>query len=122
MVQADIVAELDRIWLTATLATNVNLEILLHLTALFECDTHQLANACEIDGLEGILLEDVSFDVLPQKGAIIIMPDPQACLGEVDGAKGKGLGVLSDLVGCHNGAGQFDHGAHHSKICCYSQI
>ena len=47
MVQADILAELDRIWLTATLATNVNLEILLHLTALFECDTHQLANACE---------------------------------------------------------------------------
>ena len=122
MVQADIVAELDRIWLTSMLATNTNLEILLHLTALFDCDTHQLADAFEIDDLERILLEDVSFDVLPHKGAIIIMIDPQACLGEVDGAKGKGLGVLSDLVGCHDGAGQFDHGAHHSKICCYSQI
>jgi hypothetical protein len=29
---------------------------------------------------------------------------------------------LGDLVGCHDCAGQFDHGAQHSKTCCYSQI
>jgi hypothetical protein len=29
---------------------------------------------------------------------------------------------LGVLVGCHDGTEQFDHGAHHSKICCYSQI
>jgi len=68
---------------------------------------------------KGSFLEDVSFDVLPHKGVIIIMTDPQACLGEVDGAKGEELG---DLVGCHDCAGQFDHGAQHSKTCCYSQI
>src|SRR5471032_3009771 len=59
VIQADLVAELDRVGFAAVLAANANLEVSARLAATFDAELHQAAHAVEVNHLEGVFGDQI---------------------------------------------------------------
>ena len=79
---------------------------------LLDGHAHQLEHR-RIDGLEGVLLQDLLVQVQRDElGLGVVAGEAKGRLREVVGAKAEEVGVLGDLVGDHAGARQLEHGSH----------
>ena len=80
--------------------------------ALLDSHAHQF-EYCRVDGLEGIVLQDLLVHVQRDElGLGIIAGEAEGGLGEVVGAKAEEVCVMGDLVSDHAGARQLEHRAH----------
>ena len=103
--------ELDGQGVTTMLTTDAELELRLAGTALANRDVDELADAIEVDGLEGISFEDPLRDVLGKEDTCIITAVAEGHLREVVRAEGEEVGMFGDFIGGDRGAWDLDHGA-----------
>src|SRR5688572_31014000 len=69
VVEADRVAELDRLRVAAVFAADAALEVRVRLAAELHAHADQLPDAAEVDRLERVALEQLLLDVLGQEDA-----------------------------------------------------
>src|ERR1035437_7946943 len=113
IVEPDLVAELDGLWIAAMLATDANLEVGPGVASLGRRHLHQQADASLVKGGEGILFEDSSLDVRRKEVVDVVAADAERRLSQVVGPKAEELGFFGNLLGGEGRARQLDHGAHH---------
>src|ERR1035437_7779165 len=113
IVEPDLVAELEGLWIAAMLATDANLEVGSGVASLGRRHLHQQAGASLVKGGEGILFEDSGLDICRKEVVDVVTRDAIGGLRQIVGAEAEELGFFGDLLGGEGRARQFDHGAHH---------
>ena len=111
VVHALFVAEYDGGGIAAVLAADPDLETLFGGAAEPDAGGDELPDAVAVDGLEGILVQDVLAEIFGEEGVSVVAAEAERELSEVVGAEGEEVGVVGDLVGGECGARDLDHGA-----------
>src|SRR5688500_1962642 len=111
VVEADRVAELDRLRVAAVFAADAALEVRVRLAAELHAHADQLADAAEVDRLERVALEQLLLDVLGEEDARVVAAVAEGHLRQVVRAEAEELGRLRELVGRDRGARHLDHRA-----------
>ena len=110
VVEADLVAELDRARLAAVLAADAELDVRLRLAAALDADAHEVADAFLVEHLERVPLEHAVLEVEGEELALgVVARHAERRLREVVRAEGEEVRDLGDLVGAQRGARQLDH-------------
>ncbi len=91
------------------LTANADLKFRSGLTTALDTNFHQLANALFIQDDEGVVLHDLTFNVVRQKHNGVIAAQPQTRLRQIIRAKREKLGLTSDGVRRKRGSRQFHH-------------
>src|SRR5690606_25007123 len=111
VVEADAVAEVHAGGVAAVLAADAHLEAFAGGPAALDAHLHELADAGDVERLEGVAGEDLPLDVLRQEAGGIVAAVSEGELGEIVGAEAEEVGVGGDVAGGKRGAGDLDHGA-----------
>ena len=99
VVKARLVAELNRGRVAAVLATDADLEFRPRFAALGHTHLNELAHALLVQGLEGILLDDIVLGIVINEFCRVVAGEPVGGLGQVIRAEGEELRLFRDLVG-----------------------
>ena len=74
-------------------------------------EPHQLADAVEVDHLEGVARQQAELEVGVHHPALdVVAGEAEGHLGQVVGPEGEEVGHLGDLGGPQGGPGRLDHG------------
>src|ERR1035437_2797689 len=99
VVEADLVAELDGLWIAAVLAADANLEGRPRVASLGRGHLHQQPNARLVKGGKWILFEDACLHVSGQEVVDVVSRNSESRLGQIVRAEAEELSLLSYLVG-----------------------
>src|SRR5262249_54986047 len=113
VVEAYLVAELNRAGVAAMLAADADLKLRVRLAAALFGHADELADAVAVEHREGIVLHHADLRVGLQELAAIVARKAEGRLSQVVGAEAEELGLLGNLVGNQSGARQLDHRADH---------
>ena len=112
VVEAGLVEEADRRRVAAVLAADADLEARPGGPAPLGPELDQLADAVEVDGLEGVARQEPELEVGVHHPALdVVAAEPERHLREVVGAEGEEVGHLGDLVGPQRRPRRLDHRA-----------
>src|SRR4051794_8451899 len=110
IVEAEAVAERDRLRLAAVLAADADLDVGLRGAPALDADPHQVADAAFVDRLERIRLEDAVLHVEGQELPFcIVARHAERRLREVVRPEREEVRDLGDLVCAQGRPGQLDH-------------
>src|SRR5690606_1241280 len=99
VVEPQRVAELHRVWLSAVLTADAQLDVLARLTALLDRNAHEGTHTALVDRRERVLLDDLFLLVGREERARVVTRHAERRLREVVGAETEELGRLRNLVG-----------------------
>src|SRR5258708_22640058 len=90
VVQAQFVAEMDRVWVSPMLAADSDLHLRARLPALGDRHRHEAAHAAFVDRLERVARQDLVLEVAHDEVALgVVAPIAERHVREVVGAEGE---------------------------------
>src|SRR5437870_3898819 len=112
IVQADLVAELDRCRVAAVLSADADLQILTRHAPALHGHAHHFADAVLIDDLEGVFAQDFALEVDGDERPLgVVSRITEDRLRQIIRAEREELGMLGDSVRHEARARQLDHRA-----------
>src|SRR5580658_3769422 len=93
IVEPDLVAEFDRLWIAAMFAADADLQRRPRVASLGHRALHQLPYACLVERSKWVLFEDAVFQIGRQEVVDVVARDAERGLRQVVGAEAEELGL-----------------------------